>query len=702
MITENLSTLKIHKLTQEQYNRELAAGNLDDEALYLTPDTAENSAKKLNRIQLPTSGSNYTSHYCKFASATATGAYQGFSSTIAIQDNEGKSFVGIIRIKCRTGATIDNASCSIRWLTLNDTRLSDAISVTKDSDTQYSFYIKTNGDWITYQIIPIDYDDTVTFEVGTSFVESLENVVATSIDDSRAKTADTASKLVTPRHIHLYEGVKRTSAEFDGQYDIQIPINEINESYLVWGGKGLNGTISPVDAAASNLHSANRFQFAKPAGIVLEYSTDNGTTWQSYDSIDDATKVKLVSGIGAEGIFTGGNDTTDVINNQLRITLTASAMGVYTALKKLLMNITTPGHTTYVRVERAMIGSETSFVEMGTYNISGWSGWNSIPIGQTFGGNSSQTYQMSSVRLTFGFTTLNASYSNQNMRVIDIVAIGDTYWTYPSEMAKSGHLYQYDDQQNAIFPANVKAANFLDNNGNSLTSLIGNKVDKVSGKGLSTNDFTDAYKNKIDNSKNYSEGLELTLNHFGNESHYYVTGIGTCTDEEIRIPSMYNGVPIRYIDSYAFEGLQIKSIIIDGDGDIHIQEYAFENCTNLENVIIGKNVSEIGDQAFKNCTSLKSIVIPKSVVEMNPQVFRGCSNDLQIYCEAESQPDSWDPDWNSDGFSVTWGSAVTLASINDKLKNATIPVATATTLGGLYVKVDESTGTLVLSTTPIE
>ena len=38
MITENLSTLKIHKLTQTQYERELAAGNIDANALYLTPD----------------------------------------------------------------------------------------------------------------------------------------------------------------------------------------------------------------------------------------------------------------------------------------------------------------------------------------------------------------------------------------------------------------------------------------------------------------------------------------------------------------------------------------------------------------------------------------------------------------------------------------------------------------------------------------
>lgn len=38
MITENLSTLKINKLTQAQYEREKNAGRLDEFALYLTPE----------------------------------------------------------------------------------------------------------------------------------------------------------------------------------------------------------------------------------------------------------------------------------------------------------------------------------------------------------------------------------------------------------------------------------------------------------------------------------------------------------------------------------------------------------------------------------------------------------------------------------------------------------------------------------------
>jgi hypothetical protein len=52
LITENLSTLKIHKLTQEQYDRELAAGNIDENALYLTPDEAFDLSKYVTIEQL--------------------------------------------------------------------------------------------------------------------------------------------------------------------------------------------------------------------------------------------------------------------------------------------------------------------------------------------------------------------------------------------------------------------------------------------------------------------------------------------------------------------------------------------------------------------------------------------------------------------------------------------------------------------------
>ena len=49
MNTQNLETLQIHKLTQAQYDRELAAGRIDENALYLTPDDSL-SANEVNLL----------------------------------------------------------------------------------------------------------------------------------------------------------------------------------------------------------------------------------------------------------------------------------------------------------------------------------------------------------------------------------------------------------------------------------------------------------------------------------------------------------------------------------------------------------------------------------------------------------------------------------------------------------------------------
>ena len=52
MKTENLSTLKIHKLSKEQYDRELAAGRIDETALYLTPDQSADMSQFVTVDQL--------------------------------------------------------------------------------------------------------------------------------------------------------------------------------------------------------------------------------------------------------------------------------------------------------------------------------------------------------------------------------------------------------------------------------------------------------------------------------------------------------------------------------------------------------------------------------------------------------------------------------------------------------------------------
>lgn len=52
MITNNLSTLKINKLTQAQYNRALSEGRINDNELYLTPDNSTIDIDLSNYVDL--------------------------------------------------------------------------------------------------------------------------------------------------------------------------------------------------------------------------------------------------------------------------------------------------------------------------------------------------------------------------------------------------------------------------------------------------------------------------------------------------------------------------------------------------------------------------------------------------------------------------------------------------------------------------
>ena len=82
---------------------------------------------------------------------------------------------------------------------------------------------------------------------------------------------------------------------------------------------------------------------------------------------------------------------------------------------------------------------------------------------------------------------------------------------------------------------------------------------------------------------------------------------------------------------------------------------AFASCFELKSVTIGKSVKHIADYAFGDCKKLTSITIPKSVERMDNDVFVHCSKKLIIRCEAESQPEGWNKNWNHGHRPVVWG-----------------------------------------------
>ena len=120
-----------------------------------------------------------------------------------------------------------------------------------------------------------------------------------------------------------------------------------------------------------------------------------------------------------------------------------------------------------------------------------------------------------------------------------------------------------------------------------------------------------------------SEGLAMVLI---SEGEYTVSGIGTCTDTEILIPTTYNGLPVVSVEASAFlNNTAITSVVLP-DSITSIGEKAFNGCESLTSVTFGKNsqLSSIGPGAFNYCYSLESITIPESVTNIGSEAFNYC------------------------------------------------------------------------------
>ncbi len=84
-----------------------------------------------------------------------------------------------------------------------------------------------------------------------------------------------------------------------------------------------------------------------------------------------------------------------------------------------------------------------------------------------------------------------------------------------------------------------------------------------------------------------------------------------------------------------------------------IADSAFDSCSNLASISIPDSVTSIGSEVFNSCSSLTEIYISNSITRIGFLSFSDCTS-LTIYCEAASEPSSWEHDWNNSNCPVVW------------------------------------------------
>lgn len=327
----------------------------------------------------------------------------------------------------------------------------------------------------------------------SDITESLDITTKQYVDQGLSSKADTSELNKRVKLSATNATVGATDKPIYVQNGTAVVATDVmKEAFLQWGGKNFSANYGPLDAALISDLGADRFAFIPAAKWQVEYSRDNGGTWQDYGATD-AQKLSLTSVGTGLTIGNANSEHNATANDKLRLTLTTSGC-VYSVLNKFAIDVSTNGSAgCYVTIEgrtKANVdaGVDTWVEFAKDITISGWSGWNIINTsGITTHGNTNNQY--ANLRFTFGCTGGNISEgsSYHGLQIRRLKAFGGVGWQTPSNMAQYGSLYRYDYSQNALFPAdvyiknNIKVASINDvHNGTLTIQKNGEKVQTFS------------------------------------------------------------------------------------------------------------------------------------------------------------------------------------------------------------------------------
>ncbi len=268
-----------------------------------------------------------------------------------------------------------------------------------------------------------------------------------------------------------------------------LSTNRLYEQSLVNG-------VTPTSQGIIDITSADRLAFLPANQIIIEQSTDGGTTWVSA-GYNDTQKRQLFSGLENGNLTIPRNSSgKKSCNCMVRVTITGMKYNVPDGTAET--NKYNYWNSTYVksgeryfnpnlctlwlnsnadRIQTTVLmatgANPNNWITNRVANgCSGWSGRSTISLGgSNFGGSTGQTgnywnyrfiFRTQAIDGSFDDSKLSTSYSTHSQNIYGIRLYSSNAWTIPSNMVRNGHLYTWDIDQNATFPSLVKAPSFYE------------------------------------------------------------------------------------------------------------------------------------------------------------------------------------------------------------------------------------------------
>ena len=158
---------------------------------------AADSAKLLEYLGTKGGNGSTTGNYTKFASIdVSSGAWVESSIFLLVSDSESNGVNGLIKVHFRTSSTIDNASISMIWLTLNERGVAKDLHAVKTADGKFDLYWYNRYSYRSLKFAVINGGNNHFSFVTQSSVTSITSAAQSSLG-GQVSYAETAAKATT-------------------------------------------------------------------------------------------------------------------------------------------------------------------------------------------------------------------------------------------------------------------------------------------------------------------------------------------------------------------------------------------------------------------------------------------------------------------------------------------------------------------------
>jgi len=237
------------------------------------------------------------------------------------------------------------------------------------------------------------------------------------------------------------------STEFKRAFDLDIPM-------------------SPILRSTSFYNRANRFALIGAGKIVVQYSSNNGSTWtdMAWDTTDNTTynKAILFNDTINASVPVGPRDSSDrTTSMKTRIIVTVDDRDVM--VDQFLFQLNSAYQKITVTLEASKVGSVDTFETLSSLTTEAWDYQCCINTKGIRFTTSSGNY--AKLRITFGYSTINSSYKTSVSTILGIAAYSGIYWgtnplvngnTSKTDIALYDRPYAWMNDGTMLIPTQLK------------------------------------------------------------------------------------------------------------------------------------------------------------------------------------------------------------------------------------------------------